>query len=228
MTSRYSIILSFILATLLVTGTVELFYSSFNKVIRSNEKTIRKDMKNAAFSPPQKELTHQSNSATAVNNNNYNIITQRNLFGNSSGTTSAISSVTAPILDTTSLDLVLLGTIKGSADSQRAIIRNKKSTKQDIYSRGDTIEHALIKEIMRGKIILTVNGKDEVLLMGEIKSPPVTTRKAPTVPKNSITLPEVYTEDNTTENEVTVEQSPPVAVPKRRLTLQSKKQPAEE
>ncbi len=218
MTSRYSIILTFILATLLATGTVELFYRSFNKAISSNEKTLGKDMKHANFSRPQRTLLQQTDTTTDLKNNNYTSIIQRNLFGSSSNTISAIPFSTEQILDTTSLDLILLGTIQGSANSQRAIIRSTKSDKQDLYSQGDTIEYALIKKIMRGKIILTVNGRDEVLLMGEIKSPPLTTHKTPSAPKNSIKLPETYAE----------EQSPPAAIPKRRLTLQSKKQPAEE
>ena len=81
---------------------------------------------------------------------------------------------------------------------------------------------------MRGKIILTVNGKDEILLMGELKSPPPTVRKIPSIPKRTIAQPDVYTPDHSNENEATVEQSPPLAVPKRRLTLQPIRQPAEE
>jgi len=218
MTSRTSIIFTFILATILVTGTVELFYRSFNKAIRADETPLKNNARSAAISPPQKTIK-QTGSAPTTPNNNYTIITQRNLFGNPLGTTSTTPFSRDPILDTTSLDLVLLGTIKGSADSQRAIIRNKKSKKQDIYGKGDSIDHAIIKEIMRGKIILTVNGNDEVLLMGEIKSPPAIIHKAPSAPKKDNNLQEAYTEDT---------KSPPAAVPKRRLTLQSKKQPAEE
>ncbi len=228
MTSRYSIILSFILATLFVTGAVELFYRSVDKVIQTSEKTLKKDVEKVALFPSKRTAAQQTDALIALKNTDYTIITKRNLFGKASGTTSTISSTTAPILVTTSLDLMLLGTIQGSADTQRAIIRNKKSQKQAIYSRGDSIEHALIKEIMRGKIILTVNGKDEILLMGELKSPPPTVRKIPSIPKRTIAQPDVYTPDHSNENEATVEQSPPLAVPKRRLTLQPIRQPAEE
>jgi hypothetical protein len=64
--------------------------------------------------------------------------------------------------------------------------------------------------------------------MGEIKSPPPTTAKANTAPKNYTNQPEIYAADNDGETRETVEQPPPPVVPKRRLTLQSKKQPAEE
>jgi hypothetical protein len=44
---------------------------------------------------------------------------------------------------------------------------DKAKRKQDIFYPGDVVNGAQIKEIMRGKVILTYQGKDEVLDMTE-------------------------------------------------------------
>ena len=223
MASRYSIILSFILATLLVTGTVELFYSSLGKILTTGEKTVQAGVKTAPMPTTNKVTQNQiTRSLPPMSSEDYTIIITRNIFGKASSPTDTLASKPAVVLTTTALDLVLLGTIEGKPDAQRAIIRSKKSRKQNIYAKGDTIEHALIKEIHRGKIILTVNGKDEILLMEEIKSPPSTGGRAGTRP-----MPNVYTPPNGREDDETTDvlAPPPLSTtPKRRIMLRPKKQ----
>jgi hypothetical protein len=95
----------------------------------------------------------------------FQIILKRHLFGKSqdSKKTGTEQATTVP-LTATSLDLSLLGTITGPPDKRRAVILDKKKKAQELYGQGDTVQGSLIKEILRDKIILTVNGKDEVLL----------------------------------------------------------------
>ncbi len=50
------------------------------------------------------------------------------------------------------------------------MIEEKKIKKQNLYRVGDSIQTAVLKEILREKVILTLNGKDEILAMEEIKS----------------------------------------------------------
>ncbi len=177
MVRRYSIILSFVLATLLAAGGVELFYRSLTQALTGNKEVtgpaitghtagVTKDV-NGDSSPPSLLRKRGGNE----NKDDYTIITKRNLFGKVKEKIIAKPVETKPVLTATSLNLVLLGTINGTLNDQRAIIRNKKNNSQEIYYTGDAIEHALIKEIGRGQIILTVNGKDEILLMEESKSP---------------------------------------------------------
>lgn len=71
-----------------------------------------------------------------------------------------------PLTETT-LDIVLMGTIEGPGKSSRAIILNKKDRKQDLFQTGDYIQDALVKRIERGKVILVVNGEEQVLDMSE-------------------------------------------------------------
>ncbi|HID69093.1 MAG TPA: hypothetical protein EYP35_01220 [Desulfobacterales bacterium] len=222
MTQRYSTILSFILITLLVTGGVELFYNSLSKNLVANtevEQTGAIKRPDTAKAKQQKQAQTGRKQSTR-HTENYSIITKRNLFGKVQEKTKVKIPDPEPVLATTSLDLILLGTIGGDADEQRAIIRKKSSKKQEIYFRGDAIEQALIKEIFRGKVILTVNGKDESLLMEEAKSPPSSGKT------QSYAMPDVYTPEDTPEADENIEpqeETAPKVVPKRRISLKPKK-----
>jgi hypothetical protein len=100
----------------------------------------------------------------------YKVILERNLFGpppGKEGPASTDSLEYSETLKSTSLNIVLMGTINGSGDDNRAIILDKKSRDQELYEKGDAIQGAFVKEILRGKVILALNGKDEVLDMSE-------------------------------------------------------------
>lgn len=239
MLSRYSPILSFILATLLAVGGVELFYGSLMKNLSENgtglsqPDTARMDLPDT---PHKKALAGRS-PKKPTGKDDYSIITSRSLFGKIKPTNTKATVEEEPVLTTTSLNLTLLGTISGKDNDQRAIIRNKNNKEQDIYYKGDSVSNALIKEILRGKIILTVNGKDEVLLMEESKSPPSTGNSANYAMPDVVPPPtrhiadaeniEEYTEENfeeTLEEDGPPEDLPPAVAPKRRMTLKPKKQ----
>lgn len=66
-------------------------------------------------------------------------------------------------LQPTELNLKLFGTVTGNGSSAYAIILDPKERQQDLYAEGDAVQIATIKKIMREKVILTVNGKDEIL-----------------------------------------------------------------
>ena len=172
MVNRSSIIVSFILATLLAAGGVELFCRTLGQVLVADtqESSVTSE-KTATKTFGARPSTRVRKAPKAKKKENYSIITRRSLFGKieQKGIKKA---KTAPsvALKATSLDLVLLGTISGAATVQRAIVQDKKKKTQDIYSKGDAIGSAIIKEVSRGKIILTVNGKDEILTMEELKS----------------------------------------------------------
>jgi general secretion pathway protein C len=72
-------------------------------------------------------------------------------------------------LKQTSLSLTLFGTITGS-DDDYAVIEDTKKRKQGLYKKGDSIQNAEIKLILRKKVVLSVNGKDEILLMEDDKN----------------------------------------------------------
>ena len=69
-----------------------------------------------------------------------------------------------PAPEKTTLDLTLWGTVAGNIqDANWAVIENKKQHRQDLYKTGDTIMGARIKQITRNRVILTLNGKDQML-----------------------------------------------------------------
>lgn len=71
-------------------------------------------------------------------------------------------------LEETRMQLVLLGTVSGSREDARAIIRDEAAKKEDIYQVGSDIQGALIARIERGRVVLQVNGREEIL---NIKDP---------------------------------------------------------
>jgi general secretion pathway protein C len=70
-------------------------------------------------------------------------------------------------LEPTSLKIALLGTVAGSEQNAVAVIEEKKLRKQGLYRVGDSVQGAMVKMILRGKVILRVGDKDEILTMEE-------------------------------------------------------------
>ncbi len=233
MASRYALILSFILATLLAVGGVELFYGSLIKNLSEKGRIISQPntVKTKKRATPPKTVVAGQSLKKSGGKEDFSIIARRALFGKKQPVSSKPAVKEEPVLTTTSLNLTLLGTVSGKDNDQRAIIRNKNNNEQDIYYKGDSVSNALIKEILRGKIILTVNGKDEVLLMEESKSPPSTgspTNYAmPDVvppPRRQIRQPDPEEIEEGLEEDIPQEDLPPATTPKRRMTLKPKRQ----
>ncbi len=104
------------------------------------------------------------------------LILQRQLFGVPLTSNSSNKEQHIPKVNDANFEFVLLGTIDLKSDDSRAIIMKKKNQKQKLYKKGDTIENAIIKEILRQKIILSINKEDKILEMNEsITNSPETT-----------------------------------------------------
>jgi len=102
---------------------------------------------------------------------NYSIITGRNLFASRKGSDIKGSEEdVSQTVEMSSMDVVLMGTISGAGDGQRAIIYDKKDKKQELFQVGDYIQQAIIKQILRGKVILNLNGKNEMLDISEARN----------------------------------------------------------
>ena len=98
----------------------------------------------------------------------YASIDARNIFG----AVKAEGQPTMPEVDLdnlkkTDLALALLGTISGLGRDSYAIIEETKKHQQDLYKIGDTVSGATIKLVLRKKVVLSINGEDEVLEMAE-------------------------------------------------------------
>jgi Type II secretion system protein C len=165
MKSRISGIVPLLLITLMCIGLVEGGYLLLEHYILETVDKPASETSDADI--PAKNPETQTEGATK---GDHRIILQRNLFGLPPNTEkSAVSAVQVPKEDLkpTTLEIVLMGTITGSGGRERAIIMDKKSYKQELYEKGDAVQGALVKEISRGKAILSYNGKDEILDISE-------------------------------------------------------------
>ena len=65
--------------------------------------------------------------------------------------------------ENTDSNLKLWGTVTGDNDRRYAIIEETTKRQQKIYVQSDVIQNATLKVILRDKVVLRVNGKDEIL-----------------------------------------------------------------
>ena len=70
-------------------------------------------------------------------------------------------------LKETELKLKLWGTVAGEGRRAYAVIEDTKTREQSLYRTGDSIQDATLKLILRQKVVLSVNGQDEILGMEE-------------------------------------------------------------
>ena len=120
----------------------------------------------------------------------YGAITKRNLFNTNPDTTAApVKSINLDNLKETDLKLKLWGTVTGKGRRAYAVIEDTKTRQQNLYRVGDSVQDATLKLILRQKVVLSVNDRDEVLGMEEAGSPkssassPRVARKASSPPK---------------------------------------------
>ncbi|MBW2016429.1 MAG: hypothetical protein JRH13_10840 [Deltaproteobacteria bacterium] len=69
-------------------------------------------------------------------------------------------------LELTSLNCTLIGTIVNKNGTSWAIIKDNQSGVQDKYSVGSVINGAKVVLILRNKVVLNIDGKDQLLVMG--------------------------------------------------------------
>jgi len=101
----------------------------------------------------------------------FNVIMDRNIFGSTlKKATEQVKGPEVEALEPTSLKIALLGTVTGNHQNAFAVIEQIQKRKQGLYRVGDSVENATLKMILRGKVILRVGDRDEVLIMEEPSS----------------------------------------------------------
>ncbi|MGD8882540.1 MAG: type II secretion system protein GspC [Desulfobacterales bacterium] len=120
----------------------------------------------------------------------YRAITKRNLFNTNPDIAAPAQAIDVDNLKETDLNLKLWGTVTGHDRKAYAVIEDTKTRKQQLYRVGDSIQDATVKLILRQKVVLSVNDRDEILGMEEIgaakkgrEKPRVATRAAASPPK---------------------------------------------
>jgi general secretion pathway protein C len=102
----------------------------------------------------------------------YVAITKRNIFNSSTQEQEGVPVVEKKLdlenLKQTDLKLKLWGTVTGQDEGAYAVIEDSKAREQNLYRAGDTIQNAVVKLILREKVVLKVGDDDEILAMEEI------------------------------------------------------------
>jgi len=98
---------------------------------------------------------------------NYQVIIERNLLGSKDKASGEVEAEAIDTLEPTSLKIALLGTVTGNPQNAVAVIEETDKKKQGLYKVGDSIDNAIIKMILREKVVLRVEDRDEVLTMEE-------------------------------------------------------------
>ncbi len=103
----------------------------------------------------------------------YNAIAGRNIF-NVSDQSAAPEPKTEKVeidkLKETDLKLKLWGTVTGQNKRAYAVIEDTKAREQNLYREGDSIQKAIVKLILREKVVLRVGENDEMLTMEELRA----------------------------------------------------------
>jgi general secretion pathway protein C len=101
----------------------------------------------------------------------YAAIAKRNIFNSSDQEQAAAPKVEEKVvlenLKQTDLKLKLWGTVTGQNEGDYAVIEDAKAREQNLYRAGDTIQNAVVKLILREKVVLQVGANDEILAMEE-------------------------------------------------------------
>lgn len=101
----------------------------------------------------------------------YRPILDRDLFKTTKTAVAAApkKEVNLDDMEQTQLNLKLWGTVTGVEEQAYAVIEDTQKREQNLYRVGDSIQNAIVKMIRRAKVVLQVDGRDEVLAMEDIK-----------------------------------------------------------
>jgi general secretion pathway protein C len=156
MLKLYRTIFNLIALTVIVYVGVDIFY----RVVRSQ---LRQMNTQKIFTQRAPEVKQKKSPPLR----DYQVINGRNLFGSVEKAVVNTKPEAIETLEPTSLKIALLGTVAGSEQNAVAVIEEKKLRKQGLYRVGDSVQGAVVKVILRGKVILRVGDKDEILTMEE-------------------------------------------------------------
>jgi general secretion pathway protein C len=160
MVNRYFTIANLLLATAGVYFGVSIFYAVLTAGLDS--------------APPPGPAAGRALSVgpeSPVGASDYQAIVDRNLFNTGKKTLDAPGKGAAEIdvdkLKQTGLKLKLWGTVTSPDGQTYAVIEDPKTREQLLYRPGDTVQKAAVKMVLRQKVVLNVDGRDEVLIMEE-------------------------------------------------------------
>ncbi len=177
-----TLLLTLVAAALLVLAGTDLFVRVLGLGSGSEERAAQE-----APPPAADSLSPEQATASAGKQALRQAVVARNLFGSQPAPVeNGEPLVEVEKLEPTKLRLALLGTIADQDNSGRAIILDESQRSQALYRVGEKVQEAEIREILRGKVVLRVDGRDEVLEMSE---KPSSASPAPLRPRPDIVAP---------------------------------------
>lgn len=162
MTNRYFTLANLLLITLAVYFGVSIFYAVATARLSGSPPPT-----------PAGRAEAPAGAAAVSRLADYQVIVERNLFNSGKQALAGAAKTADAALDVdklkqTELKVKLLGTTAGLiAAAPAAFIEDPKTREHKMYRTGDTVQNAVIKMILREKVVLNVNGKDEVLIQEE-------------------------------------------------------------
>jgi general secretion pathway protein C len=173
MTTRILTIINLLCLTAAAYLGVSLFYKSLDRLLTTAPVVT-------AAMIPQAKVESERPMAESY----YRLILDRDLFKTKAVAAPAPEKKTElnlEALEQTQLKLKLWGTVSQSEEADQeggdaakayAVIEDTTLRQQNLYRKGDTIQNATVKAILREKVVLTVGGKDEILEMEKLEGGP--------------------------------------------------------
>jgi type II secretory pathway component PulC len=95
----------------------------------------------------------------------YGLIASKDVFHTTKETAKSAGKEQTEDIKVTELNLELKGTVMGDGKDSYAFILDRGSRKEEVYYANDYVMGAQIVRIMKGRVILSVDGREEALLM---------------------------------------------------------------
>jgi general secretion pathway protein C len=191
MSKRYNIIFNFVALSVIIYIGVDIFYTVVEARLRN------RSVKSFVAQP----VTDSKRDAKP-SLDHYQLIMGRNIFGSATKPSDDVEPQDIEALEPTSLAVALLGTVSGSPANTYAVIEETNKRKQGLFKVGDSIQDATVKMILRGKVVLSVEDRDEILTMEESAKRSESRGPAPSRASSRVTSP-----DRTGRRTVTVRRS---------------------
>ena len=156
MTRRYHTIFNLLALSIVIYIGVGVFY----RVVRARIRQV--DTKTFVVQHIPDDKGHQKPPL-----DDYRLIIDRNILGSEDRAPEEVNAEEIEALEPTSMKIALLGTVTGNPQNAVAVIEETDKKKQGLYKVGDSIQNAVIKIILRGKVVLRVENRDEILTMEE-------------------------------------------------------------
>ena len=159
MTKTYYTIINLLVLSAIIYIGVDSFY-----------KVVEFQLSQVDVEKPTAQRISSIKRMTKVPIRDYQSILSRNIFGSIDQAEKKVDTSEVETLEPTALKVTLLGTVTGDEKHAYAVIEETSKRKQSLYRIGDSVQNAVLKMILREKVVLRVDDRDEVLEMKEPSS----------------------------------------------------------